>query len=361
MRVLFIAVALLAACTPIAQPSSSVEPTVEPTAPTTAPATPRAEPEATPTPSTTSEPYGPQFAPPAVTIAPSDFPVAFTLALTRAAIGPEDEGNARWGVERYLEALDRYREEGGYLPASGPFGRAVAAALLESRTAGVKRKFVLESLKIQAVYHKPWGTQALADVSVTIADRALDGSAPDQIETGLLRLSGDRGLRVIDAWDHSADRWFNGHLPSDPAEQRSAVAQAIASYLHAESWIVPGMPLVTYFSAERPTPFQSARTASLATFDRKAIASRVFEDVVGTVEREETFAEAPLGGIVTVRIAATVVTTSAAGRTQRELVTRRVKVFFGNWMPEVVDEEMTPGAWRALGDLALVEIDINRA
>lgn len=291
---------------------------------------------------------------------PANVPTAYTLTLTRAPIGPSDDGNARWGVERYLEGLDRYRDQGDFLPVGGPFGRAVAAALLESRTPGVKRKFVLQSLQIQALYRKPWGTQALADVSVTIADRAVDGSAPDQLETGLLRLSGDRRLQVIDAWDEAAGKWFNGQLPADPAGMRSAVEQPIASYLHAESWIV-GIPLVTYFTGERPTPFQSARAAYLATFDRAVIASRVFENVVGTIERSEAFAEAPIGGIVTVRIAATVVTTDAAGRSHREPVTRRVKIFFGNWMPEVVDEEVTPGVWRSGDDLALVEIDINRA
>lgn len=293
-------------------------------------------------------------------MASAAFPITYTLPLTRAAIGPGDEGNARWGVERYLEGLDRYRDQADFLPVSGAFGRAVAAALVESRTPGVKRKFVLQSLQIQALHRKPWGTPALADVSVTIVDRAVDGSAPDQFETGLLRLSGDRRLQVIDAWDHAAGTWFNGQLPADPDGLRSAVAESIASYLHAESWIV-GMPLVTYFTTERPTPFQSARSAYLATFDRAAIASRVFDDVVGTIETFEAFAEAPLGGIATARIAATAVTTDATGRAQREPMTRRVKVFFGNWMPEVVDEELSPGVWRSGGDLALIEIDVNRA
>lgn len=356
MRFLIAVVLLFAACAPVAQPS----PSAEPTAATSAPATPRDAPATTPTPAPTlAVPTGPQLAAPDVTMAPTAFPIAFTLALTRAPIAPSDEGNARWGVERYLEGLDRYREQGDFLPASGAFGRAVAAALLESRTPGVKRKFVLESLQVQALYRKPWGTQALADVSVTIADRAVDVSAPDQLETGLLRLSGDRRLQVIDAWDQAAGRWFNGQITPDLAGVRSAVEQPIASYLHSESWIV-GMPLVTYFTGG-PTPFQSARAAYLATFDRAATVSRVFEDVVGTIERSEAFAEAPIGGIVTVRIAATVVTTDAAGRTQREPVTRRVKVFFGNWMPEVVDEELTPGVWRSGGDLALLEIDVNWA
>ena len=51
----------------------------------------------------------------------------------------------------------------------------------------------------------------------------------------------------------------------------------------------------------------------------------------------------------------------AAGRMQRQPVAGRVKIFMGNWIPEVVDEEVTPGVWRSGGDLALAEIDVNRA
>jgi hypothetical protein len=223
----------------------------------------------------------------------------------------------------------------------------------------VKRTFVLESLRIEAVYKKPWGTQALADVRVTIVDRAVDGSAPDQRETGLLRLSGGNKLQVVDGWDAIAGRWFNGRVPDDTAGLRASVAEAIGLYLRKESWTAGG-PVETYADGFGMTPFKTARNADLAAFDRARTASRTFEDVTGTIERHDTFAELP-GGITTARLSATVVTTDAAGRTQRESVTRRVKVFFGNWMPEVVDEEVSPGIWRSGGDLALVEIDINLA
>jgi len=149
-----------------------------------------------------------------------------------------------------------------------------------------------------------------------------------------------------------------GYL-DDPAAVRGAVEHPIASYLHSESW-QSGMPLVTYLSGAGMTPFLSARAAHLATFDRTAIASRTFEDVTGTIERYDTFAEL-VSGMATVRLAATVVTTDAAGRTERQPTARRVKVFFGNWVPEVVDEELTPGVWRSGGDLALIDIDVSRA
>jgi len=143
------------------------------------------------------------------------------------------------------------------------------------------------------------------------------------------------------------------------AALRSSVERSVASHLHAESWLT-GMPLVTYFNGVDATPFQSARAAYLATFDRTATASRTFEDVMGTIERYDTFADI-VSGMATVRLAATVVTTDAAGRTERQPTARRVKVFFGNWEPEVVDEEVKPGVWRSGGDLALIDIDVSRA
>lgn len=294
-----------------------------------------------------------------MTLASAPFPIEPSFALTRAAVAAGDEEAARWGVEWYLQGLDRYRESGDYLPVSGAFGKAVAAALIESRTPGVKRSFVLQSLRIEALYRKPWGTQALADVRVTIADRAVDRSPPDQLETGLLRLTGDRRLQVVDSWDDSSGRWFNGRVLDDPAGLREAVAPALGHYLRTESWVI-GLPAETYFNGVDSTPFQKARGAYLATFDRTATTSRTFAEVSGVIERFDTFAEMA-GGLVTVRLAATIATTDAAGRTQRQPVTRHVKVFFGNWIPEVVDEELTPGAWRSGGDLALLEIDVNRA
>ena len=40
---------------------------------------------------------------------------------------------------------------------------------------------------------------------------------------------------------------------------------------------------------------------------------------------------------------------------------RRVVVFFGNWIPQVVDEQLTPGVWLSGGNLALGEHDHNAA
>lgn len=353
MRVLIAVVLLVSACAPVAQPAAS-----------DAPATPVAEPSAdqtfAPTPSPTPiVRSGPDLRNPVVTIAATPFPIAATLTLTPSAVAPADDFSARWAIERYLEGLDRYREFGDYLPARGAFGEAVAAALVESRTPGVKRTFVLESLRIEAVYRKPWGTQALADVRVTIVDRAVDGSAPDQRETGLLRLSGGNKLQVVDSLDVSTQRWFNGRVPDDSLGLRESVAEAIGLHLRKESWTAGG-PVETYADGFGMTPFKRARNAYVAALDRTRMASRTFEDVSGTIERHDTFAELP-GGITTALLSAIVVTTDAAGRTQRESVTRRVKVFFGNWMPEVVDEEVTPGVWRSGGDLALVEIDVNLA
>src|SRR5947208_1965226 len=117
-------------------------------------------------------------------------------------------------------------------PTSPTPALTTGATATPSPTPGVKRTFVLESLRVESVYRKPWGTLALADARVTIADHAVDGSSPDQRETGLLRLGGDdRRLSVSDSWDDAAGRWFNGRIAEDPAGLRQAIAQPIGWYL----------------------------------------------------------------------------------------------------------------------------------
>jgi len=352
MRVLIAAVVVLTACAPVVQPD-----------PPPAPATPISERSADATTAPTSSPAATsasQLSDPVVVLAATPFPIETTFALTRSAVAPSDEDAARWGVDEYLAALDRYRDKGERLPVSGAFGRAVAAALAGSRALGVQRKFILESLRIEALYRKPWGTRALADVRVTIVDRAVDRSAPDQRETGLLRMSGDRRLQVLDSWDESTARWFNGRTADDPIGLRQSIAPALAWHLRRESWVIGGPVETNATNLGENHPFERARAAYLATFDRSVIRSRLFVDVTGAIERHDTFAEIT-GGLTTVRYAATVLTTDVAGRMQRQPVTGRVKIFMGNWIPEVVDEEVTLGVWRSGGDLALAEIDVNRA
>jgi hypothetical protein len=352
MRVLIAAILLFVACAPVVQPG-----------PSQAPVTPIPESSAggsiTPAPSPDATPVA-QLSDPVVVLASTPFPIQTSLALTRSAVAPGDEEAARWGVERYLEGLDRYRDHGDFLPVSGAFGKAVAAALVESRTPGVQRKFLLESLRIESLYRKPWGTQALVDVRVTIVDRAVDRSAPDQREAGLLRLSGDRRLQVVDSWDELTSRWFNGRTPDDPSGLRESMAQALAWHLRRESWVIGGPVETNATNLGENHPFEKARAAYLATFDRKVTVSRLFAEVTGAIERHETFAEMP-GGITTVRYTAMVNSIDGGGRMQRQPVAGRVKIFMGNWIPEVVDEEVTPGVWRSGGDLALAEIDVNRA
>jgi len=343
---------LFGACAPNAQPAPSQGP-VTPISESSAGGTIR------PTPSPAATPAA-RLSDPVVLLASTPFPIETTLALTRSAVAPGDEEAARWGVERYLEGLDRYRDHGDFLPVSGAFGKAVATALVESRTPGIQRKFVLESLRIESLYRKPWGTQALVDVRVAIVDRAVNRSAPDQRETGLLRLSGDRRLQVVDAWNDSTGTWFNGRTPDDPAGLRAAIAPALAWHLRRESWVIGGPVETNATNLGESHPFEKARAAYLATFDRKATVARSFAEVIGAIERHETFAEIP-GGITTVRYTAMVNSIDAAGRMQRQPVAGRVKIFMGNWIPEVVDEEVTPGVWRSGGDLALAEIDVNRA
>jgi hypothetical protein len=357
MRVLIAAVLMFTACAPMARPAPSVESQIVSSAPSV---TASIAPTATATPVPTPVSPATTQLDPTVTIASTPFPIAPTFALTRAAVAPADEDTARLGITRYLEGLDRYRDFGDFLPARGVFGEAVAAALVASRTPGVKRTFVLESMRIEALYKKPWGTQALADVRVTIADRAVDRSAPDQRESGLLRMVGDdRRFSVADAWDDSNGQWFNGRASDNVEGMRFAVAQAVGTHLRTESWVV-GLPAQTFYDDVGATPFQNARRAYVATFDRAMTPSRTFVDLTGAIERYDTFAEIP-DGMATVRVIGTLVTIDAAGRTQHELISRNLKVFFGSWAPEVVDEEVASGVWRSGGDLALVAIDVNRA
>jgi hypothetical protein len=140
---------------------------------------------------------------------------------------------------------------------------------------------------------------------------------------------------------------------------RFAVAQAVGTHLRTESWVV-GLPAQTLYDDVGATPFQKARKAYVATFDRAMTPSRTFVDLTGAIERYDTFAEIP-DGMATVRVIGTLITIDAAGRTQREPISRNLKVFFGSWAPEVVDEEVASGVWRSGGDLALVAIDVNRA
>jgi hypothetical protein len=261
----------------------------------------------------------------------------------------------------YLQNIDLYRRGASpVLPITGPFLDAVSAALKESATPGVKREFVLESLVVDHHVQKPWGTHAYVDVTVTLADRAIDGSAPDQRETGKLRLTGDR-LRVSDGWDEAHARWFNGFgaLPLDRV--RSEIVDPIGFYLAWESW-APGYALEQWrASDEEATPFTRARAQRLAAIDRTRTTSQTFEGVAATIERFETI-EGLWTGLATVRVNGTRVTADAAGKIQRTAYEKRVRVFlFGQWMPEVVDEEVSPGVWLSGGDLALARIDVDRA
>ena len=307
--------------------------------------------------------------PPAVTVAAAPFPTVASLALRARPATAQDEVSIRSGIDLYLEALDRYRESGQGkplpegcaglgCPPTGRFAAAVVAGLNASATPGVKRKFVVERIRIDRVLAKPWGTRAVAEVTATIRDRAVARDGQDQVEIGRLRLVGDRPA-VVDGWDAAAAGWFNGPRPLEPQIVRLGVATAVGFLLRNESWR-PGSPRDTTFGAGGETPYQKARFAYLTQLDRTGNAARFFLDVAAVIERYDTFAEIP-DGLATVRIRGTVVTTDAGGIEHRVAVSRRVVVLFGNWMPEIVDEEIVPGTWLSGGDLALGERDHNFA
>jgi len=355
----------VAACAP-AQRDDTVQPS--PTTAAAPDATASPEPSSTLAPAASPKPDSPTASveTPAVIVAPA-FPISPSLILQSVASNDDHEGRIRIGLERYLDALDRFRDSGGKDPSqlgaiSGRFRDAVVAGIGASND-GVKRKFAVGSIHVDRVLVKPWGTRAVAEVTATIVDKAVDGSAPDQTETGRLRLVGDSPM-VVDAWDASNGRWFNGPQTVVVDGVRRQTAEAIGVLLREESW-VPGSA-VESFGMHGDTPYATGHKAYLASLDRADTPSRTFANVTATIERYDTFRDtngvSPVpDGLATVQIRATLLTTNAGGATLREPFVRRVVVLFGNWMPMVVDEQITPGVWVSGGDLALTVEDRNFA
>jgi len=328
--------------------------------------TPTAPPEPTPTAAASAAP-SPAQSPaarlddPLVTVAPS-FPSAASLTLRSLPADDAAKTSVRFGIERYLAILNAFRDSGASDPAQlgaigGRFRDAVTAGMKASATQSVKRKFALQSFRIDRFLAKPWGTTAVVEVTATILDQDVAGAAPDQVETGRLRLTGDRPF-VVDGWDDASGRWFNGPDVVAPAEVRHSVGAAIGFLLRLESWI-PGSPVETAYGSGGETPYLRARHAYLNALDRATLTSRTFADVSAAIEKYETFAEIR-DGLATVRVVGTVVTNDAAGHQTRQPFVRRIVVLFGNWMPEVVDEEVD-GHWMSGGDLALALRDRNFA
>jgi hypothetical protein len=293
---------------------------------------------------------------PPVTVSAEPFPIVTAFALTAAPVDEQVTHAVQFSIERYLEQLNRFRDAApaeknlGMIPVGGRFREAVAAGMAASSTPGVKRMFVIGSFRVDRLLVKPWGTFAVAEVTATILDKAVDGTAPDQSETGRLRLVGDR-LWVADGWDDANARWFNGVGQVSRDSVRASVEEAVSHSLRAESWI-PGMAPETFYGPGGETPYQKSRYEYLSSLDRTASVARTFADLEATIDRYETFGDIN-DGLAHVRVAGSVMTTDATGRTQREPFERRVVILFGNWMPEIVDEEISAGVWRSGGDLAL--------
>ena len=356
-------VVLIAACAPAISTASSPPKFTDSPAATMSPvatespvAVPSPIPTETPAPSgLTPADYPPEIH---ASVSTASFPITTGIRLKDAAVDEAVVNAARWGVERYLNSIDQYRNgQSPVLPITGHFLSAVSMALKESATPGVTRKFEIESLRVDRQLQKPWGTRAYVDVTVTLVDRAVDGNAPDQHETGKLRLTGDK-LFVTDGWDYTHGRWFNGFGPLPVDQVRTGVAEAVSHYLGAESWL-PRTPAVSW--AAEGSPFQRARAKRMLTIDRTQVTSQTFDGVRATIEGFETI-DGIWSGIATVRVEATAVTTSAGGNTSLTKLDRHVRVFvLGNWIPEVVDEQLSLRDWASGGDLALGEIDVNRA
>jgi hypothetical protein len=355
-RRLLAAILLLSACAPVTSASPSPT-TTAPTVTSQIPAasSPLPSPSAAPSPALPGPPDARLL--PAVRVDDAIFPIMTTLRLKLAVVDEAVVSAARFAVERYLNNIDLYRDgRSPVLPITGPFLNAVSAALRESATPGVRRAFLLESLTVDRHVQKPWGTHAYVDVTVTIVDRAVDGSAPDQRETGKLRLSGDR-LMVTDAWDFEHDRWFNGFDSLPLAQVRNGVKEAVSQYLWFESWIGGSADNAQFATS----PFQREHALRIAATDRRQTVSQLFEEVSASIERFETI-DGIWSGVATARLSGTVVTTNPAGHVDRTPFERHVRVFLlGNWIPEVVDEQLPFRDWASGGDLALDQIDVNRA
>jgi len=329
-------------------------------------ATQTTAPDAVATPELTAPPSGAPRTEPvvlpdiAVSVSTEPFPIIASMPL-RPSFAAADIALARGGVEGYLSWLNSYRDNGltGLERLSGRFREAVIAGLRDSATPGVRRQFALESLRVDRLLMKPWGKPALAEVTATIVDRVVEGSGADQRETGRLRLTGD-SLHVTDAWDFANSRWFNGVPPPVTADGvRRPVSDPIGFYLRMEQWL-PGSPAETWRASE-PTPFSAARAQRLASIDRAKVRSRLIGDVQATIVRFDTFGEIQ-SGIATVRLRGVIATVDDTGITAHTPFDRHVKVYlFGQWLPEVVDEEVASGVWLSGGDLALQSIDVNRA
>ena len=369
-KLIFAVVALLVSCAPVTTPQSAA-PSVASTplqsgAPiaTTTPSetsssapSPIASPTATPAPLPQPE-TGFDVAP-TVSVGQAVFPIMTTLRLKLATIDDVVRGDARWGVERYLQSIDSYRNgQSPALPITGPFLAAVSAALKESATPGVQRKFEIESLNVDHHVQKPWGTHAYVEVTVSLVDRAVNGNAPDQRETGKLRLTGDK-MFVTDGWDFDNDRWFNGFGPLPLEQVRSGVAEALQSYFWMESWTANTTPPALSWNAS--SAFQQERATRVKAAHVAGAVSQLFEGVSATIEGFETI-DGIWSGIATVRVNGTRVTTNASGQTTRAPFERQVRAFIlGNWSPEVVDEQTSTGTWASGGELALDQVDVNRA
>jgi hypothetical protein len=140
-------------------------------------------------------------------------------------------------------------------------------------------------------------------------------------------------------------------------EVRDAVTATTANHLALESW-VPGSAVVTF--GDESTPYWRARHAYVASLDRTATPWRTFEDVKATIERYETFSDIR-DGLATVRVSGTIVSKNAEGAARRTPLERTLRILFGNWIPEVVDEQVASGTWLSGGDLALAARDVNTA
>lgn len=291
---------------------------------------------------------------PDVALDPRPFPITTTFALKSVPIDAAVNERVRNAVQFYLHQLRWYREDGNVnnLPITGRFAEVVKAGLDATDASGIERTLVLESLVVERYLVKPWGVPALAEARVTIVDTAKDRSAPDERETGRLRLTGDR-LFVVDGWDAANQRWYNDEKTTrlEETSVRRYVIDPIKNHLRIESW-AGGSAAESGFGPSQEDPYTKARSAYLKLLDRSKV-SRLFSDVTARIEKLETFPDLP-EGLVTVRLMGKVTTIDLQARAETQTFERTVVVAITSSLHTIVDEQVSPGVWMSGGDLMSV-------
>jgi hypothetical protein len=374
VRRLFVAVVLLSACAPTpSSPATAPLPTAAVAGIAELPAE-SLVPErdgrfAIPRPTVRTEPPAPtrspnaapvHFGPDPVKVVVSRGPIA-TSPVPALRDGASDSlmasGMFGW-VQMYLESIERFstpasdyevREQTLQRLIDDPYRTIVEAMYSPARG---ERTFTLRGVSIEHTYRNWYGAVEYHDIRIRYVE------APGDVDRDVtLRIAQVNGnVKVIDAFDTSAQRWLIGEASRHSALALEAEAPtAIEPYFEAE-----------VYRGEMPpawqrddTPFNRERMAALNRIDSEMRASGVewrgFEGLTARIIRFDPISF--LGdGIVTVRVTGTSVAAGSTGiaRTDVSRTLRFLRMSSGSWA--AVDEQRADGSWFSSGDLALATV-----